>query len=132
VMDVFFENLGGAPIVVLPSLIHRQYQPLGEASATYVPLPGPQISPWEGAFTLKPRETRGVRITGMRDADGVWALEGGNYRMALLYTVGEELAATSPFTNGGLGVQEAAVWVGELESREITVRYEPSEQLGLQ
>lgn len=130
VLDVYFENLGEHSVVVLPSKIHRQYRPLDRTTATYVPYPGPRISPWKEAFTLMPRETRVVHLAGMRDGDGVWALDYGNYQLSLTYFVTEDLAANGAAFQQERGSPNAPVWVGELHSRPIAVRYELTEQPG--
>ena len=75
-----------------------------------------------------PRETRVVHLTGMRDGDGVWALDYGNYQLSLRYLVTEGFAANAAPFHQERGSPNAPVWVGELHSRPIAVRYELKEQ----
>ena len=125
-LGVLFENVGEEPVVILPSQIRRQYRPLDTATITYVPYPGPRSPPWEGAFTLQPKETHRLMVGGMRDGDGMWDLEPGAYRLSLRYLVTDETASyVSPVLD-----KKPSVWVGEVQSSEITVRFEPEDKLG--
>lgn len=125
-LDVFFENRGPETLIILPSLIRRHYSPMDESGVvTYVPRSEPASSSWDGAFTLHPRETKVVTLAGMEDSDGVWELDKGFYRLSVRYVVSEELILDGEPRGGAMGPEEGALWVGEQESEELTVRYEP-------
>jgi len=128
VLDVYFENVGEQTLVVLPSHIHRQYRPLDRTTATYVPYPSPRFSPLKGAFALMPRETRMVQLTGMRDGDGAWALDYGNSQLSLRYLVTEDFAANGDLAEQQVVSGDGQVWVGELQSQPVAVRYERKQQ----
>ena len=126
VLQVSFENRGDTPIVVLPSSIHRQYQPLADGRVTYRPFPGPRVSPWEHAVAIQPRQIHSVTLTGMQDGDGLWTLEPGTYRLSVRYLVTPDLANGAGVEKEQASSLDGDVWVGELETREVTLRYEPA------
>lgn len=126
-LDVFFENRGSETVIILPSLIRRHYSPMDEAGVvTYVPRSEPAASSWEGAFALHPRETKVVTLAGMEDGEGVWELDKGFYRLSVRYVASEELALNGGRRGDGTGPGEGTLWVGEEETQELTVRYEPA------
>ncbi len=126
-LDVFFENRGPDTLIILPSRIRRHYSPMEESGAvTYVPRDDDAPSSWEGAFALQPQETKVITLAGMADGDGVWELDKGFYRMSVRYVVTEDATLNGERREGGVGVEEGVLWVGERESQELTVRYEPS------
>ncbi len=130
VLQVSFENRGETPIVVLPAYIHRQYHPLDEGRVTYRPFPGPPVSPWEQAVAIQPHQIHTITLTGMQDGDGHWTLERGTYRLSLRYLVMPDLADGAGVEKERGSYPHGEVWVGELETREVTVRYEPASLAG--
>lgn len=125
-LDVFFENRGPDTLIILPSLIRRHYHPMDESGVvTYVPRSDPAPSSWEGAFTLQARETKVVTLAGMEDGEGVWELDTGFYRLSVRYVVPEGLTLDGEHRGGEIETKEGVLWVGEEESQELTVRYEP-------
>ena len=124
-LEAFFENRGRSRVLILPSLIHRQYRPVNGETVTYVPYPGPRLSPWDGAFALDPNETRVVILSGMRERDGLWKLDRGAYSLSLRYVVPEALEANEDASAEESPFPDTLLWVGELQSQEVTVRYEP-------
>jgi hypothetical protein len=125
-LEVYFENVGGQALTILPSLIHRLYSPMDEAGAvTYVPIPAAEGSPWSGAFTLQPQQTKVVTFLGMKDGDGFWELQSGFYRLSVRYMVTKDLMRSGYDVDDGFGPPPATLWVGEVQSEEMTVRYEP-------
>ncbi len=126
-LEVFFENRGPSPLIILPSLIRRQYSPMDESGVvTYVPRSDPAPSSWQGAFALQPQETRVVTLAGMEDGDGVWELDKGFYRLSVRYVVTDDVALNGEHRGGEIETKEGVLWVGEQESQELTVRYEPA------
>ncbi len=126
-LDVFFENRGPDTLIILPSLIRRHYSPMEETGAvTYVPRSGPALSSWDGAFALAPQETKVITLAGMEDGDGVWELDQGFYRMSVRYVVTEDLTLNGARREGGGEPKVGILWIGEQESQELTVRFEPS------
>ena len=126
VLQVSFENRGDTPILVLPSSIHRQYQPLADGRVTYRPFPGPRVSPWEHAVAIQPRQFHIVTLTGMQDGDGLWTLEPGTYRLSVRYLVTPDLANGAGVEKEQASAPDGDIWVGELQTREVTLRYEPA------
>jgi hypothetical protein len=127
VLTVEFENLGQTPLVIFPTGIYRQYRPLDSTMVTYEPYPGPRISPWKDLFAIGPQERRAVQFIGMRDGDGIWQLDAGSHALSVHYFVGADLASNVAVQAAlPRAVGEAArVWVGELQSPEIIVRFDP-------
>lgn len=126
-LDVFFENRGPDTLIILPSLLRRHYSPMDETGwVTYVPRSEPAPSWWQGAFTLRPQETKVITLAGMEDGDGVWELDRGFYRLSVRYVVTEELTLNGEHRGERIGPGEGVLWIGEEESQELTVRYEPS------
>lgn len=130
-LDVYFENRGPDTLIILPSRIRRHFSPMEETGlVTYVPRDDPAPSSWEGAFALQPQETKVITLAGMEDGDGVWELDKGFYRMSVRYVVTEDLTLDGGGREGGVWTDEGILWVGERESQELTVRYEPSGAAG--
>lgn len=125
-LDVFFENRGSETLVILPSLLRRHYSPMDDTGmVTYVPRSEPTGFSWDGAFTLRPQETKVLTLSGMEDIDGVWELERGFYRLSVRYVVPEGLILNGAHGGAGSGPDDGVLWIGEQESQELTVRYEP-------
>jgi len=127
VLTVEFENLGQTPLVIFPTGISRQYRPLDSTRVTYEPYPGPRISPWKDLLAIGPQERRAVRFIGMRDGDGIWQLDAGSHALSVHYFVAADLAwnaAVQAALPRAVG-EAARVWVGELKSPEIIVRFDP-------
>lgn len=125
VLEVVFENVGPAPTVVLPSSLYRHYDPLGDGSVTYVPFPGPRLSPWRSAFVMTPGERRSVQFIGMRDGDGRWELAPGSHRLSVRYFVPEDLLPSLRASPDSLSFGDTPVWTGDLLSRALVVQYVP-------
>ncbi len=124
-LEVVFENVGDTPVGILPPVIRRRYRALGSGRATYIPYPGPPIYPWRGAFALGPGEVRSVTVVGMRDGDGIWALEPGAYELSVRYIVDESVAGPSVPIEARRELGRAKIWVGQLESPAVTVVFRP-------
>ena len=107
---------------ILPGGIRRVYTTLGRGTAGYVPFPGPPLSPWRNAFLLFPGESRTMEFQGMRDGDGVWMLDPGEYHLAVRLTVSADVANFPDFRSSWPGIP---VWHGECASEPIPVTYRP-------
>jgi hypothetical protein len=125
-ITVTFYNSGATELLVLPALVRRAYYAMDEGSATYVPHPGPPLSPWKGAFTVPAHDSRSAHFSGMRDGDGVWRVEAGHYRVVARYSVEPALEAQRP-TASTLepALRSIPLWLGELRSEPVAVLYEP-------
>lgn len=122
-LAVILNNHGAAPLIVLPQSLHREYVPLGKGAADYSPYPGPPIKPWNGAFLLRPGQSRTLVLRGMEDGDGVWRLESGRYELNVRLSVTREQSQASAAALEALG---AAIWEGEMQSPKILVTYSPA------
>jgi hypothetical protein len=119
---MILENNGGAPVIVLPQSLRRQYLSIGAGAARYSPYPGPPISPWKDAFLLRPGQSRTLTVRGMRDGDGVWNLEPGRYELSIRLSVTSDTVEASSSQVKDLG---AAIWEGDIQSSSIRVTYLP-------
>ncbi len=128
-VEIYFENLGEDPMVILPSLLHRQYRPLEDGAASYIPGPNGGMLPWQGAFVLGPLELKKVELMGMGARDGLWELDPGAYGLSVRYLVEEDLVAEPSFLLKNSNLGEVPIWVGDVQSREIIVRYKPTAQM---
>ena len=120
---MILQNIGGAPVIVLPQSLRRQYLSLGAGAAHYSPYPGPPIRPWKYAFLLRPGQSRTLTFRGMRDGDGVWKVDPGRYELniRLSVTSGEVEASSSQVKDLG-----AAIWQGDIQSSSIRVTCLPA------
>ena len=121
-LEAVFHNRGDSAVVILPAAMRRSYTASSGGTARYLPYPGPPIAPWQGAFLLRPGERHALEFTGMRDGDGIWNLDPGDYELALRLHVTPEFAHAAEQHAEELG---ATVWVGELLSAPIAVRFAP-------
>ena len=125
VLEVVFENVGPAPTVILPASLYRHYDPLGHGSVTYVPFPGPRLSPWRSAFVMTSGERRSVQFIGMRDGDGRWELAPGSHRLSVRYFVPEDLLPSLRANPDSLSFGDTPVWTGDFQSRAFMIEYTP-------
>ncbi len=121
-LSVIFENVGKEKIVILPQSIRRNYESRGHGAVEYVPYPGPRIYPLKDAFTLLPGQRNGVNFVGMRYGDGIWKLEPGTYDLSIRYTVSQDLVLSYA---RDLPDANARIWAGSIESRKLTVKFQP-------
>jgi hypothetical protein len=121
-LSVIIQNRGGASIVVLPQALRRVYWAPGSGSATYSPYPGPPVPPWNGAFSLRPGQSRTLTFVGMRDGDGVWKIEPGRYELRVRLSVSSEFAKSAESRVAHFG---AIIWQGDIQSSAILITYEP-------
>jgi len=119
---VTIRNRAKNALVILPGGIRRVYKALDRGSAGYVPFPGPPLSPWRNAFLLFPGESRTMEFQGMRDGDGVWMLDPGEYLLAIRMTVSADVANSPDFRSSWPGIP---VWHGECASEPTPVTYRP-------
>ena len=61
----------------------------------------------------------------MPERDGLWKLDRGAYSLSLRYVVPEALEANEHASAEESPFPDTLLWVGELQSQEVTVRYEP-------
>lgn len=121
-LSVTIQNRGEASIVVLPQRLRRAYSALGSGSATYSPHPGPPMAPWNGAFALRPGQSRTLTYVGMDDGDGHWRIEPGRYALRVRLGVSSEFAGAAEAHVAHFG---AVIWQGDIQSSAIVVTYEP-------
>ncbi len=124
-LEVVFENAGDTPIGILPVYVRRRYRALGSGVARYVPYPGPPIYPWRGAFALGPGRRQTVKLLGMGDGDGIWALEPGTYELSVRYIVDEEVAGPAVPVEVRRDLGGAPIWVGALETPAMRITFQP-------
>jgi hypothetical protein len=126
-LTLTFENRGDTPILILPSRIRRHYRGYEEsATATYIPYPGPPISPWRGAFSIAPGASHTTELSGMQDGDGTWRLAAGQYFLQIVYAVEPALeSAQTAVESLSPELRNTPLWVGELQTEAIPVVYGP-------
>ena len=122
-LSVIFSSNCTAPVIVLPQSLRREYDSVESGVAQYSPFPGPPVKPWKDAFLLRPTKRKELTVRGMRDRDGVWKLEPGQYDVSIRLKVTPETAKVSASQVENLG---AAIWEGEIQSFNIRVIYSPA------
>ncbi len=126
-LTLTFENRGDTPILILPSRIRRHYRGYeASAAATYIPYPGPPISPWRGTFSIAPGASHTIELSGMQDGDGAWRLEAGQYSLRIGYAVEPALeSAQTDVESLSPELRNTPLWVGELQTEAIPVVHAP-------
>lgn len=119
VLSVAFHNTGDQSYIVFPAYIRRKYIPLDGQKAQYYPYPSPVIDPWSSAIVLSGREINKITFKGMRDGDGFWRLEPGQYDLSVSLFV----ANTSAFGTVANKYKDIEIWRGMVESENIRVNY---------
>ncbi len=124
-LDLFVENLSQRPVTIFPSFIQMEFRPLERGTVSFRPMEQEPVSIWEDAFVLMPEEVRTINDISLKGRQGTWSLERGSYGLSIRYYVENDqlpldrsVGVKSPF-------KESHLWVGDLQSQEVTIHYVP-------
>lgn len=124
-IEVVFENHGSFPVRIFPAALYRHYRPVHQETVAFVPRYSGSRSFWSQSFAVPAFDARSITLQGMKDRGGYWGLLPGEYRLSLRYVVTAEQVATVIQEGPGLDTIRPPIWIGEIESREVAIRYDP-------
>lgn len=124
-IEVFVENIGDRPVTIFPSLFQMEFRPLERGRVSYNPVEQEPVSVWEEAFVLKSEEVRKIKYVDLDGKNGRWALERGSYGLSVRYFVENEQLPMDRVIEKREVFEKSHVWVGDLQSKEVTIHYVP-------